>query len=306
MISLKNTLKTYLAYVEFYLQKDTLKQYEKNMTNIYSSVEESLNNYILNQSEIIENIYESLSNYKSIYDEEIKSNLIEKINKIIKETSKKLLKKYLKNSNESISKNISNEKYTDLSNLGGLNTALGSTRLNYSTNIDNTIFKYGYNFIVDEYNYKVYLNLSANASANALINYQNEYISTNIAGLLGEGMIGLDLEIDFLNENVNALYKSEFNRTTVKKELHENTTISAWNNCSEILECIEGCPKSFIIENNIKKQVKIESKDLGNYVNSNVYEFISRSENNICSYSKYLYEVKDEIEEFNTSLKRTI
>ena len=33
---------------------------------------------------------------------------------------------------------------------------------------------YGYNFVVDEDNYKVYLNISANTSVDAFITYQNK------------------------------------------------------------------------------------------------------------------------------------
>ena len=68
LISLNNTLDTYLSYIEFYLHKtDTLTQYENNMSSIYTYVEQSLNNYILNQSEIITNINNSLSKNNKIY-----------------------------------------------------------------------------------------------------------------------------------------------------------------------------------------------------------------------------------------------
>ena len=305
LISLKNTLETYLAYVRFYLHKtDTLNQYENNMTLIYSTVEESLNNYISNQSEIIPNIYNSLSKYDSIYDEKIKLNLIKKINNIIKQSSQKLIQQYLKNSHKNDSKIFANKKYTDLSNLGGLNAALGSTRLNYSTTVDNTILKYGYNFVTDEENFKVYLNISANASADAYITYQSEYLSTNIAGTLGEGMIGLNLEMDFLNEDVKALYITEFNNTTIKKELYENTTVSAWNNCKDAVECFYECPNSFTIENGAEKI--LTNKDLDNYKNTSVYNFIGYSENKLCTYSRYLYEVSDEMKSYKSSLERTV
>ena len=302
LISLNNTLETYLSYVEFYLHKnDTLHEYENNMTKIYLIFEESLNEFKLNLSNIITKIYNSFSKYKSIYDDEIKSNLIEKINKIIKESSKLLLKDYLKNSSESNSTNINKDKKTDLSNLGGLTSALGSTRLNYTTNVDNTILKYGYNLNVDEDNYKVYLNITANASVDANIIYQSEHITTSLGGTLGEGMIGLDLEMDFLNEDVNAIYKTKFNNTIIEKVIYENTTISAWNNCSDAIDCFERCPNAYTIENNKTIEVPSES-DYS--TNSSIYTLTSYTK--VCSYSRYLGNFTEHLNSFNSSLKRTI
>jgi hypothetical protein len=202
---------TFFSYVKFYLNdSNILNQYENNMIKIYSIVKQNLDEYISNQSEIITNINKSLSKYNNIYDEEIKLDLLEKINKIMKESSKKLIHQYLTNSFKNGSEKFSLNKTTDLS-------ALSSTRLNYTTTVDNTILYYGYNFAVDKDNYKVYLNISANTSVDAFITYQSEYLSTSIAGSIGKGMIGLDLEMDFFNENVKAIYKSEFSNNTVKK-----------------------------------------------------------------------------------------
>ena len=213
---------------------------------------------------------------------------------------------YLNNSNKSEPEIFYNQKNTDLSGLGELNSALGSTRLNYATTIDNTKLKYGYNFIVDEDNYKVYLNISANASTDAYITYQSDYISTNVAGSLGEGMIGLNLEMDFLNQDVKAIYKTEFKEINVTKELYENTTNSVWNNCTDVVECYENCPKSYIIENGVEKQITSNSEDLEYYKNSSIYEFKGFSENKLCSYSRYLLKVSDKMYSFNSSLERTV
>jgi hypothetical protein len=269
------------------------------MTKIYSIVKQYLDDYISNQSEIITNINKSLSKYNNIYDEEIKLDLLEKINKIMKESSKNLIHQYLTNSFKNESEKFFHKKSTDLS-------ALSSLRLNYSTNVDNTILYYGYNFVVDEDNYKVYLNISANTSVDVLITYQSEYLSTDIAGSIGKGMIGLNLEMDFFNENVKAIYKSEFGNNTVKKELYENRTNPNWDNCTDDIECFEKCPRSYTIENGVEKQLTTNENDLEYYKNSSIYEFKGLTENKLCSYSKYLLNVTDVIYSFNSSLERTV
>ena len=115
LISLNNTLESYLSYAKFYLKRESaLTNYENNMTKIYLQVEQSLNNYLNSQSIIIEKIYESLSLYKSIFDDEIKSELIQKINNIIKDYSKALIKQYLKDSYDSKSKNFDEKRIKDL------------------------------------------------------------------------------------------------------------------------------------------------------------------------------------------------
>ena len=155
---------------------------------------------------------------------------------------------------------------------------------------------------VDEDNYKVYLNITANASVDANIIYQSDHITTSLGGTLGEGMIGLDLEMDFLNEDVNAIYKTKFNNTIIEKNIYENTTIDAWNNCSDAIECFERCPTAYIIENN--KTVPVESSDTDYSTNSSIYTLITYTK--VCSYSRYLGNFKEHLNSFNSSLKRTI
>jgi hypothetical protein len=115
--------------------------------------------------------------------------------------------------------------------------------------------------------------------------------------------------MDFLNENVNAIYKTEFNNTSIKKELYENTTVSAWNNCNNSTDCFvsknnDYCPNNYIIENGEKKILTKKSQD--NYNSSNIYKFIGYNENKICSYSRYLLKVSDKMYSFNSSLERTV
>ena len=154
---------------------------------------------------------------------------------------------------------------------------------------------------VDEDNYKVYLNITANASVDANIIYQSEHITTSLGGTLGEGMIGLDLEMDFLNEDVNAIYKTKFNNTIIEKVIYENTTISAWNNCSDAIDCFERCPNAYTIENNKTIEVPSES-DYS--TNSSIYTLTSYTK--VCSYSRYLGNFTEHLNSFNSSLKRTI
>ena len=272
------------------------------MTKIYLQVEQSLNNYINSQS-IIEKIYESLSLYKSIFDDEIKSELIQKINKIIKDYSKELIKQYLKNSYDSKSKNFDEKRIKDLTNLGGLSDALGSTRLYYETTLENTTLNYEYNFVTDPDNYKVYLNLSAKASADAKITYESEDINTILSGTLGQGMIGLNLEMDFFNEIVNAIYKTEFNNTTVKKKIEEKTTMNSWKECHDAIECFYKCPN--IVDKQTKKEIP-DSTDLDYYKNSSLYILITNNENRTCTYANYMCTITDEFYSFNSSLKRTV
>jgi hypothetical protein len=97
LITLKNTLDSYIKYVSFYLTKENLTPYSKNATDIYNTVNDILNDYLKNQSDIFNNILIILEEYSVEYNNNVKPKLINAINNVMKYSSKQLITKYLKN-----------------------------------------------------------------------------------------------------------------------------------------------------------------------------------------------------------------
>lgn len=118
-------------------------------------------------------------------------------------------------------------------------------------------------------------------------------------------MIGLNLEMDFFNEIVNAIYKTEFNNTTVIKVLEERTTMNSWKECHDAIDCFYRCPN--IVDKSTKEEIKQpDSTDLEYYKNSSLYILKTNNENRTCTYSNYMCTITDEFYSFNSSLKRTV
>jgi len=79
LITLDNTMETYLKYSRFYLKsEDTLNKYQQNITKIYTEVENLLKNFFNTQIVQINDIYLSLDNYKKPYYEKVKPDIVKK------------------------------------------------------------------------------------------------------------------------------------------------------------------------------------------------------------------------------------
>ena len=312
LIMLDNTLESYLKYSKFYLKdENTLNNYQENITNIYEKVEKILTDFIGTQLNDINIILKSIYNYKVFYIDDVKPDIIDKINKVVKDTSIKFINNHLKNNGTEDRILFHYNKTTDLTNLGGVNEILGSTRLNYSFNIHNTVLEWGYKFKPDGNNAKVKLDVYAGGYSDLTISYGNDYYNTSIAGSLGKGIIGMNITNNFSNDRVYINYYRNFKNNTYTKTLYELTTLDSWGVCEDAVDCFVGinddyCPYIVRVEDENKMIVKPESNDLGYYKNSSYYLFTGYYENRLCTFANYFYSAEETLYEFNAETHTTL
>ena len=312
LILLENKLDSYIKYVSFYLTKNNLEPYESNKTTIYKKVEEILNDYLKNQSDIFNKILEILGNYSDKFNDDVKPELIKAINNVVKFSSKQLITKYLNNSesnNETVVLDFL--KKTDLTNLGGLSTVLGSTRLNFSTNIQKITFNWGHKFKIDPSNYKVYLDIIAGGYADGYIIYHNDYYNTSVGGAFANGNIGINFTNDYLNEIVYATYFTDMKTSSLQKYLFELTKLDSWDVCEDAVDCFVGknddyCPYNVIVEDDQYNIYKPEKYDSDYYKNKSIYVFNGYYENNLCTFANYFYSAEEKRYEFSSELNMTV
>jgi hypothetical protein len=313
LISLDNSMETYLKYSRFYVTlQDVLNEYETNKTNIYNEVEKILTDFSVSQLEKIKGFYDSLEKYKQPFYVDIKPELVGKINNVINEGSKHLISKYLIDKNEHGEEEVYFfNKITDLTNLGMINIILGSTRLYYSTNINNIVLQWGYNFTTDANNYKVYLNIYGGGYSEASISYSNEFYNTSIAGAFGKATIGMNIENDFSIERVFINYTTEYKNNSLTKTLNEVTILDSWGICEDAVDCFvskneDYCPYNVKIKDGSISVYKPDSNDLDYYKDSSIYQFTGYYEDNTCTFANYFYSVEETKYEFNSTIRRTV
>ena len=312
LINLDNTMESYLKYLRYYLKLEgALQNYQNNITKIYTAVENKLNGFFNLQIDKINSIYYSLNNYKLPYIDEVKPKIVEKINIVVKDISKKLIKKYLNDHDKKGEKKFTYFKKTDLTNLGGLNSVLGSTRLNYSVAVQNTALQWSYDFKKDENNSKVNLDVNAGGYSDATITYGNEFYNTSIAGTFGKGLIGMNMTTNFSNHRVYIDYYTKYENYSYTQTLYELTTLDSWGVCEDAVDCFVGrnddyCPYIVRVEDGNKTIVKPESNDLGNYKDSSYYLFTGYYENSLCTFANYFYSAEETKYGFNSTIARTV
>ncbi len=312
LILLDNHLESYIKYADLYLTKENLNPYRNNATSIYNIVENILNEYLKKQSDIFNKILIILDEYSEKFNEDVKPKLIEAINNVVKKSSFTLISKYLNNSTSNKEEKVLNfEKKTNLTNLNGLTGVLGTTRLNFSTNIQNIIFKYGHNFVIDQNNYKVYLNILAGGYVDGYIIYHNNYYNTSVAGAFADGKIGINLTNDYLNEIVNAVYYTEYKNCSLEKYLYELTTLDSWGVCEDAVDCFVGpnddyCPYIVRVQDEEKTIIKPEKFDSDFYKNESIYIFNGYYENKLCTFANYFFSVEEKSFEYGSELKMTV
>jgi hypothetical protein len=311
LITLDNTMETYLKYSRYYLKvENTLNAYQQNITRIYNEVENILQDFMANQSDNIRYYYLALEDYKVPYYTNFKPGLIETINSLMKYTSQQLID-YLKDESKNGTEGYNYEKKTDLQNLGALNTVLGSTRLYYSISIQNASLNWKYDLKLDKNNYNVNLNMYAFAQSEASITYSNEYYETSVGGTFGKGQIGLDVNTTFPIDRVFVNYYTKHENNTFTKTLYEITTLDSWGVCEDAVNCFvaqneDFCPYIVRIEDGNKTIVDVDSNDLGYYKNSSIYKFTGYYENKLCTYANYFYEAEETKYEFDSSIYTTV
>ena len=307
-------METNLKFVRFYLDSaNTLNNYQINITNIYKEVEYTLKGLFDDQIEkTINTIYKSIDQYKVPYYNDIKPHLVGKINNVVNEISKILIKEYLKDktdNGEEILKPII--KKTDLSQLAGLNSVLGSTRLNFSVNVQNTVLQWGYIFNPIDNDRTVKLDIYAGGYSNATIYYANEFYNTSIAGALGKGFIGMNLTNNFSNDRVYIDYFTKYENNSYTQTLYEVTRLDSWDQCGDAVDCFKAkdkdyCPLVYHIEDQEKTIVKPDSIDLGYYKDSSYYFFTGYYENSVCTFANYFYSAEMTKYEFNSTIRRVL
>ena len=305
LLNLENTMNSYINYLNPYLNSsDSLNEYKCNKSKIYNEVQIIFKNFLNSQTEKINDINNSLNNYKDIYFDEIKPKILEKINNVIKYFSKEIISQYLKNE-------INNgSEMVDLSNLGNFNFIIGSSIFNCSIDIKNFVLKWGYNFTIDPNNYKVYLNLYSGGYSDFSISYFNEFYKSSTEGKFGNGIIGMNIINDFSINDVFIDYYIKYYNNSVTKTLYELNTLDSLESCENENECFvtknkEYCPYNINVTNGDKIIFNPSPFDSEYYKNSNIYIFTGEYENNLCTYSNYLFEIEEFRYEFNSTTSRT-
>jgi hypothetical protein len=312
LITLDNTMESYLKYSRFYLNvEETLNGYQQNITNIYNEVENILQNLMVTQADNLRSYYTSLEDYKEPYYEEFKPKLVEKINNVMKKTSTELIGN-LKDKSDNGIKEYPFYKETELKNIEPLVTVFGTTRLNYAINVQNAALRWTYDFKTDADNHCVNLDLTAIGESNASITYSNEYFETAVGETIGKAKIGLKIKSDFSIDRVDVNYYTQHYNNTFAKTLNEITKLDSWGLCEDAINCYvvtpdqEFCPYIVRIEDGNENIVDVDSNDLGYYKNSTIYKFTGFYENKLCTYANYFYEIEETKYEFESSLHKTV
>jgi hypothetical protein len=304
-------METNLKLARFYLDHtDTLNNYKTNITSIYKEVEDSLKGLFTDQiEETINTIYKSIAQYKEPYYNEFKPQLVGKINNVVNEISKILI--------NSLDEDFKDEKKivdpiikrNDLSKIDALVSTFGSTRLNFSVNVQNIVFQYGYKIKPVKEDSTVYLDIYAGGYTDATIYYGNDFFNASIAGALGKGYIGMNITNNFSNDRVYFDYFTKYENNSYTQTLHELTKLDSWGVCEDAVECFvtknnDYCP--YIVRSDDKTIVKPDSNDLDYYKNSSFYLFTGYTEDSVCTFANYLYSHEITKYEFNSTIRRIL
>ena len=314
LINLNNTLKTYWNYLIMNLKStDNLINYQEIISNINNEVENNLKNLFEIQKEKINIIYESLNNnnYKTIYYNQIKPDIIKKINTVIKDINKNLIENYL--IDDIFKKTYSFPNTTDINIFEKNNYfILGSNRFNFSINFQNITIESGYNLTTDSNNGKVYLEIFLSGYADFSMSLSNEYYKTLTEGRIGKRKFGMNIENNFLINRVLIDYYIKNNNVNIKKTLYEVNSLKSFESCNNNLSyCLitknnNYCPNILEIENE-NSIILPNDYNLSNNNNSNIYIFTGfYDDDNLCYYINYLNEFEDIKHEYSSLISRTI
>jgi len=202
-------------------------------------------------------------------------------------------------------------KRNDLSKIDSLVSNFGSTRLNFSVNVQNIVFQYGYKIKPVVEDSTVYLDIYAGGYTDATIYYGNDYFNASIAGALGKGYIGMNITNNFSNDRVYFDYFTKYENNSYTQTLYELTTLDSWGVCEDVVDCFVGinedyCPLVYKVVDQEKTIVKPESNDLGYYKDSSYYFFTGYNENSLCTFANYFYSAEMTKYEFNSTIRRVL
>ena len=226
-----NTMENYLKYSRFYLKSnENIDYYNENISIFNYEIEEIIKDFLEIQIEKIQNIFDLLINYKSNYHKNIKQEINNTINNVITE----LIDNYIANKIDKGEKIFISSNKTNLENI---NFILGSSRLNFSFNIKNTVLEWGYNLTKDSNNYKLYLDIYSGGYSESSISYANEFYNTSIQGKLGNILIGMNIENDYSKDSVLIDYYIKYNNNSYIKYLYDITIFDSWKFCENEADC---------------------------------------------------------------------
>ncbi len=304
-----NSVENYLKLTKFFLNS-SFNNYQKNISNIYTEIGNVLQNSFNLQITNLKKFSVLNDQYKLIYFDEIKPKLIEKINNLLKNSSKILISKYLKNQIDKGQKNYTFNKTSDLKNINEIQEILGSTKLNYLINVQNTIFEWGFNFTTDAENYKFYLDIFTSGHSNGSIILSNEFYKSSIEGNFGNTTNGMNITFDLSgNENGVINYYTKHNDNIYKKTLYKIKTFDSWEKCENENDCFETenknfCPKIIKIENEMKNIVNYNENKVCD--DDKYYLFNGLFENDLCYYDNYFYSIEEVYFEFNSEISKNL
>ena len=291
---------------------DNLVNFQEKITKINNEVENYLKNLFEIQKEKINIIYENLNNnnYKTIYYNQIKPDIIKKINTVIKDINKNLIENYL--IDDIFQKNYSFPNTTDINIFEKNNYfILGSNTFNFSINFQNITIQSGYNLTSDSNNGKVYLEIFSSGYADFSMSLSNEYYKTLTEGRIGKRKFGMNIENNFLINRVFIDYYIKNNNVNIKKTLYEVNSLKSFESCNNNLNYCSinnnnnYCPFYLEIENE-NSIILPNDYNLSNNNNSNIYIFTGFYDDNLCYYINYLYEKEDIKHEYNSLISKTV
>ena len=235
-------------------------------------------------------------------------NIIQEINNTVINIITELINNYIANKIDKGEKIFISSNKTNLENI---NFILGSSRFNFSLNIKNTVLEWGYNLTKDSNNYKLYLDIYSGGYSESSISYANEFYNTSIQGKLGNILIGMNIENDYSKDSVLIDYYIKYNNNSYIKYLYDITIFDSWKFCENEADCFltkndDYCPYIVKNEKGNKTIVKPELNGLEYNKNSSYYFYTGYYENNICSFSKYLFDIEDTTFIFNYSMFKNI
>jgi hypothetical protein len=297
-------MESYLKYSRFYLtSKETLDKYQQNITEIYKKIDKILSNFSNTQIGSLHNVFNTLNNYKASYYNDIKPEIIKKINNVTKNVSYQLINRYISDQNN---KGIKLYIPKNESKIESKSSVIDSLRINNSIDLQNIVLQWGYNLTKDPTNYKVYLDVYVYGYSNSSISYSNEFFETLIKGNLGKKTIGMKIENDFSKDRVKINYYIRYDNNSYSKSLYNYTILDLCGLSSKVPKNENYCPQIVKIDKENLTEVNLKSIDSDYYMNSSYYLFKSYYENNLCMYANYFYGTDETRLEFNSSIVRNV
>ena len=293
LVNIDNKINNYLKNLFLFSDSnEKINELFKNISNIYKKIGESFEKFLENNSEIFNGVFNVINNYKLSFEEKVRKNMNEKIKNLFQNNLNILnnnLKSKSDKGNLTLTINISEFQ-------NALNIYSSDYNFNYTTSIKNTQMNWGYELNFNPSEYKSLLNIYSGGFSELILLFNTEFVNSTIEGILGKGIIGMNVTNNYLNDDVNVNYFTKYDNNKFKKNLFEIETFDSWNSCKNKNDC-------FLFSNNnfcpfyLNEDGKNEKENKNNF-----YFFNGKFNNNLCHYNKFILEFQEENEKFETNL----